>query len=93
MASTFSDIIFFLCAATIVASQWFILRSTARGMRYGAQHDGAGMGSSRRTTLEWLYAIVPACALAALLLFSWRAMHPEVVRVRGIAPTGIGAAQ
>lgn len=94
MASTFSDIIFFVCAAAILLSQAFILRSTARGMKYdGTQNQGARTATPGRTTLEWLYAIVPAFALVALLIFAWRAMHPELVRVRGIAPPGIGAAQ
>ena len=89
MATAFSDVIFVACAIAIAVSQWFILRSTGRGMRYADAHpDGAGQN---RAALEWLYAIVPALALVAMLGFSWRAMHPGTVRAKGIIPSSIGA--
>ena len=81
MATTLADILFVIIAVAITVSQWFILRSTARGMRHeGAQRATAG------PALEWTYAIVPAVALMFLLLFSWRAMHPAAVKVQGVAP-------
>lgn len=103
MATQLADILFFLIAAAIVVSQAFILRSTARGMRYaGARaaaraaaepgtdpavaRDPAPATAPRGAALEWTYAIVPAIALALLLLFAWRAMHPDAVRVEGTAP-------
>ena len=82
MATKFADILFIAIAVAIVVAQLFILRSTARGMRFA----GAATRLPARPALEWAYAIVPALALAALLLFSWRAMHPEVVHVEGVAP-------
>lgn len=78
MATQLADTLFAALALAIVISQAFILRSTARGMRHG--------GQATRPALEWTYAIVPAIALAVLLIFSWRAMHPEVVNVQGVAP-------
>ena len=85
MATQFADILFFAIAAAIVVAQAFILRSTARGLRYADDHAGAGAPPTR-TALEWAYAIVPAVALAALLVFSWRTMHPAVLRARGVTP-------
>ena len=85
MATAISDSIFAICATAIAVSQWFILRSTARGMKHeGSQRGSAGPG------LEWTYAVLPALALAVLLVFSYRAMHPDTVRVKGIAPASIG---
>lgn len=85
MATTIADVIFAICAVAIAVSQWFILRSTARGMK----HEGSQRGSAG-PALEWAYAVVPAIVLAALLVFSYRAMHPETVRVKGVAPSSIG---
>lgn len=91
MATTLSDVLFALCAVAIATAQWFILRSTRRGMTYaGAHEDAARPGPSRHAALEWLYAVVPALVLAALLVFTWRAMHPDTVDVRGISPPSIG---
>ena len=78
MATQLADILFAILALAIVVSQVFILRSTGRGMRHG--------GTVIRPTLEWTYAIVPAFALAALLWFSWRAMHPGVFQIQAVAP-------
>lgn len=111
MATTLSDIIFIGCAVAIAISQWLILRSTARGMKYsdaradsggptdavtdattGTVTGGATTGATRpdRAALEWAYALVPALALVALLVFSWRSMHPSVIRAQGTAPSSIG---
>ena len=85
MATTSADIIFFAAAIAIVAAQWLILRSTARGMKYSASQ--ATDVRRRSAALEWTYAVVPAIALAILLVFSWRAMHPDTVRAQGVAPS------
>jgi len=78
VATQLADTLFAVLAIAIVISQAFILRSTARGMRHA--------GQATRPALEWTYAIVPAIALVALLIFSWSAMHPDVVNVQGVAP-------
>lgn len=92
MATPLADLLFYLVAALIAASQAFILRSTARGMQHGpgaaAEPSRTGVAPSpRNAALEWTYAIVPALALAFLLLFSWRTMHPAVMQVEGVTPT------
>ena len=81
MATQLADILFAIIALAIAVAQAFILRSTARGMRHGSAGVVARTG---HPALEWTYAIVPALALALLLMASWRAMHPETVRVRGV---------
>ena len=88
MATQLADILFILIATAIAVSQAFILHSTARGMRYAAEHTEAGRKENTRgsrVALEWAYAIVPAVALLVLLLFTWRTMHPPVVQVQGVA--------
>ena len=90
MATPLAKIIFYLVAAAIVIAQLFILRSTARGMRYAPsvadRESPARAPGPRSPVLEWAYAIVPAVALVALLLFAWRAMHPDTMEVRGVVP-------
>jgi heme/copper-type cytochrome/quinol oxidase subunit 2 len=81
VATQLADYLFYFVALAILVSQAFILRSTARGMRQGVAVTG------NRASLEWAYAVVPAIALVALLWFSWHAMHPESIQVRGVAPS------
>ena len=78
MAPRFLDVIFFVALAAIVASQFVILRSTRRGMRHA--------GSTRGTTLEWIFALMPAVTLVLLLLLTWRAMHPATIESEGVVP-------
>lgn len=90
MATQLADILFAVIAAAIVVAQALILRSTARGIRHAGGAGGAGVvgvvARTGRPALEWTYAILPALALALLLLASWQAMHPETIRVRGVTP-------
>ncbi len=91
MATPLADTLFFIVAALIAVSQAFILRSTARGMHHGpdatAEPSRTGVAPApRNAALEWTYAIVPAVALAFLLLFAWRTMHPAVMQVEGVTP-------
>lgn len=93
MATALSDIIFVICAVAIAIAQWLILRSTARGMKYAdgqSAADAVAAVRPNRAPLEWAYAIVPTFALVALLIFSWRAMHPGVVKAQGVVPQTIG---
>lgn len=71
MVTRLSDAIFLIAAVAIAVSQALILRSTARGMRVDVARQAGG-----RAVLEWAYAIVPALALVALLVATWRTMHP-----------------
>ena len=82
MASSLANFIFWIAAVAIVAAQILILRSTRRGMRLGPPGSGSW--------LEWTFAVLPVIAVAVLLVFTWRAMHPETFRVDAIAPR-IGA--
>jgi len=59
---------FAVAATAIVVAQYFILRSTRRGMAFG--------GRRAAPLLEWMYAIVPALALVVVLAWTWRTMHP-----------------
>ncbi len=65
--------LFWTCAVLIVVSQLMILRSTFRAQRgMGDGAEGAGT-APRNGPLEWAFAIVPALALIALLVLTWRA--------------------
>jgi heme/copper-type cytochrome/quinol oxidase subunit 2 len=87
VATQLGTILFIVIATAIVVAQLFILRSTARGMRFAAPSaDGTRATSSRNATLEWAYAVVPAIALVVLLIFSWRTMHPTTMQVQGVVP-------
>jgi heme/copper-type cytochrome/quinol oxidase subunit 2 len=86
LATQLGTILFFFIATAIAVAQVFILRSTARGMRHGSAHPSDAPALNRSASLEWSYAIVPALALVVLLVFSWRAMHPETMQVQGVVP-------
>jgi hypothetical protein len=68
MSTALTDALFAAAATAIVVAQLFILRSTRRGMALGGRRGAP--------VLEWLYAIVPALALLAVLAWTWRTMHP-----------------
>jgi heme/copper-type cytochrome/quinol oxidase subunit 2 len=85
MATQLADYLFYIVALAILVSQAFILRATAQGMKHGGAR-AAARPVPRRAALEWLYAIVPAIALVALLWFSWKTMHPDMIELRGVVP-------
>jgi hypothetical protein len=64
MSASFLTVLFWICAAAVVASQAKILGSTVRAWR---------QGGARAVRTEWAFAIVPAIALAAVLWLSWAA--------------------
>jgi hypothetical protein len=78
MPTPLAELLFSAAAAVIVVTQALILRSTRRGMRLGPPGSGS--------LLEWTFAVVPALCLVATLLWTWRVMHPDTVRVEGRAP-------
>ena len=78
MATTLADVLFWTAAVAIGVSQLLILRSTHRGMRAGA--------ATRRSALEWSYAVVPAVALVLVLVWTWRTMHDGTVRFETVTP-------
>jgi heme/copper-type cytochrome/quinol oxidase subunit 2 len=83
MATSISDLIFWICAATILVAQVMILRSTRRGMLIGP--------ASARTPLEWAFAVGPAVAMLLLLIATWRTMHPASMLLHTV-PVASGAA-
>ena len=72
MRPFFADGLFWSSVACCAFAQFFILRSVG-GHRH-APEPTANL-PRRRGALEVLWAVVPALALAVLLLFTWRAMH------------------
>lgn len=64
MSVSFLSILFWICAAAVVAAQAMILRSTVRAWR---------LGGARAVRAEWAFAVIPAVALAAVLWLSWSA--------------------
>ncbi len=79
MATSVSDLIFWICAAAILAAQVMILRSTRRGMLIGP--------ASARTPLEWAFAVGPAIAVLLLLIATWRTMHPSSIQLHSVPLT------
>jgi hypothetical protein len=68
---------FFWCAvASCVAGQALILRSAMRARTRtasGATPEGV---PAPRALPEFAWTMLPAVGLAAVLVFTWRAMHP-----------------
>ena len=82
MRLSFADGLFWSSVACCAFAQYFIIRSVA-GHRHPAE-PSANM-PKQRGPLEILWAVAPAVALAILLVFTWRAMHPPTVRDRAAA--------
>jgi hypothetical protein len=74
MRLSFADGLFWSSVACCAFAQYCILRSV------GGRRHVSGPESSTvprpRFVIEMLWAVVPAIALAVLLVFTWRAMHP-----------------
>jgi hypothetical protein len=84
MPTTLAEIMFVAAAAVIVVAQFFILRSTRRGMLLGPP--------SARSVLEWTFAIVPAICLVVLLAWTWHTMHAGTFNFRAKVPAaGVSA--
>ncbi len=81
MATPLAALLFWLATLGIAIAQLMILRSTRRGMRL-TPRGGAW-------ALEWTYALLPALALVVVLIFTWRTMHPAVIRFE--TPPGAAA--
>jgi len=68
VAGPLADTLFWIAVAAMIVAHWFVFRSTVRGMRAG--------GRRARGFWEWVWALLPTFALALLLIFTWREMHP-----------------
>jgi hypothetical protein len=81
MPTPIAEFLFWAATAVIVVMQLFILRSTRRGMKIGPPGSGSA--------LEWVFAVLPAVCLAALLVWTWHTMHSGTFTFDSRAP-GIG---
>lgn len=79
MRLSFADGLFWSSVACCAFAQYFILRSVG-----GSRHVAESRANLPRLrgAMEMLWAVVPAVALAVLLVFTWRAMHPASASVR-----------
>ena len=68
-----ADAIFWVAALGCAIAQWFILRGALTSPTAPAAGD-AVPASRRRNEVIW--AVVPAVALAVVLVATWRAIHP-----------------
>jgi heme/copper-type cytochrome/quinol oxidase subunit 2 len=68
---------FFWCAVlSCAAGQALILRSYARARARAATGATPAGVPEPRALIEFAWTVLPAVALAVVLVFSWRAMHP-----------------
>ena len=81
MPTPVADFIFWAATVIIAVAQFFILRSTRRGMKLGPPGSGSA--------LEWAFAILPAVCLAGLLVWTWHTMHSGTFTFDAKAP-GVG---
>jgi len=65
--------VFWIAAIVAIIAQVMILRSTVRALRAAPAHA--------RRAIEWSYAIVPAIALAFVLVATWQAAQTRAVQV------------
>ncbi len=75
MSISFADAIFWVGVVSCAVAQIAILRSVLRTRR--ARETGESHAVPRpRFAVEVAWAVVPAIALALLLVATWRTMHP-----------------
>ena len=72
MRFSFADGLFWLSVACCAIAQYLIIRSVA-GRR--PLPEPAARLPRQRAGMELLWAVVPAVALAALFVVTWRTMH------------------
>ena len=86
MNPTVADAIFWVAVLACVIAQLAILRSVL-GVRTSAPAADARVAPARRSA-EIAWALIPALALAGVLVLTWRTLHPSA----GAAGTGAAAA-
>ena len=94
MSRSLADAAFWLAVVLCAVAQLFILRSAlvVRAAPVDRQVPGA------RRPIEVLWAVLPAIALALVLVFTWRAMHPatpggDAAPVPSSEPGSVAAAE
>jgi hypothetical protein len=73
VAGPLAEALFWIAAVATAIAQSLILRSTIRGMR--------ATDPRARGVWEWVWAILPAAALAGVFVWTWYVMHPGAVNV------------
>lgn len=96
MSNAFADAVFWVAVAICTVAQVAILRSIFNTAPQGAPAATPGAPRVHRA-MEIVWAILPAVALAGVLLFTWRAMeqHRQVEAVHpphSTHSTGAGVA-
>ena len=89
MPISFADAIFWVGVVSCAIAQIAILRSVLRTRR--ARESGPGVPHPRYA-VEVAWAVVPAIALAMLLVATWRTMHPGSPTAAHARVVGIAAA-
>ena len=88
MSRSLADATFWLAVVLCAIAQFFILRSAL--VVRAAPADRLVPGARR--PVEFLWAVLPAVALAVVLVFTWRAMHREPAPAREqVAPAAAGS--
>ena len=77
MPSSLADAVFWLGVATCAVAQVAIVRSVIRARRAPDAPGNPDRAVPRpHFAVELAWAVVPALALVALFVATWRAMHP-----------------
>ena len=77
MAGPLAEMLFVLAAIAIAVAHTLIIRSTIRTL----PASGAAL-TARSRVRELVWALLPALILAALLVWTWRTMHPDSMTFR-----------
>ena len=85
VASPFIDALFWVAVACCVVAQLAIVRSVLRaGARASLPHEAGDRDAGvrplpqSRRVVELLWVLIPALGLAAVLVATWRTMHPRI---------------
>jgi len=76
MSFIVAQIVFWIAAGCCLVAQVALLLSAIRSPMSGSPDTAAVVMPRRSIEIAW--TIVPAIALARVLLFTWRAMHPTM---------------
>jgi heme/copper-type cytochrome/quinol oxidase subunit 2 len=97
MLSSFTESLFWCAVAACAIAQVAIVRSVVDSRRRNNdQQDeprafAMGLRTMSRTAGEVVWALIPAVALAFVLLWTWHTMHSVVDPVSPIHPSSAGA--
>jgi len=78
MSPSFANAVFWVVVVCCVVAQAALLRSVFTVRPIQRPTSAVGPLAPVRQGMELLWAVVPALALAGVLWFTWRAMHPVV---------------